>query len=173
MTETAVLDRGDAAPPSDRFRSGPGIRILRITAETAHFLAEFDRILRVAVADFVRRAQDPDTTEPAVWTALQQAPFIPWQGCWLVVTDTYRLLGFGLVALGREVWGPPSAVVAGLYLYPRRTPRSACPLLLDAMAAWARAQGATCLVGGTHRTRWRAWRRLGITPAGMVIRKEL
>jgi len=154
---------------SDRFRILPsGIRIARLGSGDQGWLIEFRQILAIAAADFLRRAHQAGTPEGLI-EDLSRALESPHRAVWVIVDPAFRLRGFALAEiLGGEFGLPPRAFVSAAYLYPRRTPRSVFPALVEAIRAWAATHGATTLGFQTRRSVARAWRRVGAFPTATV-----
>jgi hypothetical protein len=152
----------------DRFQILPsGVRIARLAEGDDAWIVEYEKILKIAAQDFLRRAHQTGTVE-GVLEDLSRALAQAHQAVWFVLRQDYRLLGFALAELVREFGAPPRAYVQAAYLYPRLTPRSVLPALTRAIIAWAAAQGATTLGFQTRRQADRAWQRVGATRAATV-----
>jgi hypothetical protein len=79
-----------------------GVRLVRLGPGDGAWLIEYEKILRVAAQDFLRRARLPGVPEgvlDGLWTALDD----PQQAVWLVLDPAYRLLGFAWVKVTTPV----------------------------------------------------------------------
>jgi GNAT superfamily N-acetyltransferase len=120
-----------------------GVRLVRLEHGPAGlgWLREYRPILRAAAADFLKRGKlegDRDVVVDELAEILSVGGSV-----WLVVDAEYRLLGFGAMRLRRAAWARHLvADVPCLYLYPKRTPRCVFRVLIAAMIAWARTEGA-------------------------------
>jgi len=172
MTTTAELTTQPGCSPT--LRTIPSGRIIQVTVGTAPvLLAEYARILPLAVTDFVRRCGEPNLTPETVLEVLTSAPHDPDMALWLVTTETYRLVGFTLARAEGDVWGRSHVYIVASYFYPRHARRAMGPQMVEAVAAWARAQGCPRLLMTTARPRPRAWQRLGFEPCGTVYQREV
>jgi hypothetical protein len=145
-----------------------GVRIVRLGAPHGGWLREYDKVLRVAAADFLRRGHVPGTAEGVV-QELAAALASPRQAVFLVLRHDFALLGFALAELSSIFGGPRTAVAVATYLRPGKTPRAVFRALIDAMIAWAAQQGAT--IGYFHTRRLadaRAWTRIGARPIATI-----
>jgi hypothetical protein len=164
MTSTLEL----IAEAADRFRIlESGVRIARLGTGDGGWLVEYDKILRIAAQDFLRRAHQPGTVD-GVLDELARALAEPHKAVWFILQRDYRLLGFALAEIAQDFGSTPRAFVQAAYLYPRTTPRSVLPALTQAIRAWAATQGATTLGFQTRRPADRAWQRVGATRAATV-----
>jgi hypothetical protein len=145
-----------------------GVRIVRLGAEQAGWLREYDKVLRVAAADFLRRGHVPGTPEGVV-QELTAALASPQQAVFLVLRHDFVLLGFALVECSTIFGGPVTGVAVATYLRPGKTPRPVFRALIDAMRAWVAQQGGTLGYFHTRRTaEARAWTRIGARPIATI-----
>lgn len=144
-----------------------GVRLVELGPLERGWLVEFDQILRLAAADFLKRAHQAGTPD-GVLDDLAAALTQPHRAVWLVLSAEYRFLGFALVELVQEFGAPPKVFVQAAYLWPRRPSRAVLPALTAAIQAWGVARGATALVFQTRRETARAWRRVGAQPVAAL-----
>jgi hypothetical protein len=144
------------------------VRIVRLDVAHGGWLLEYEKVLRVAAADFLRRGHVPGTAEGVV-QELAAALASPHQAVFLVLRHDFALLGFALAELSSIFGGPLTGVAVATYLRPGKTPRAVFRALIDAMQAWAAQQGAT--MGYFHTRRLaeaRAWTRIGARPIATI-----
>jgi hypothetical protein len=145
-----------------------GVRIIRLGATHGGWLREYDKVLRVAAADFLRRGHVPGTAEGVV-QELAAALAVPQQAVFFVLRQDFAFLGFALAELSSIFGGPLTAVAVATYLRPGKTPRPVFRALIAAMQAWAAQHGAT--IGYFHTRRLaeaRAWTRIGARPIATI-----
>lgn len=151
-----------------RFRILPcGVRVVRLGPADGGWLVEYQKILRIACQDFLKRGHIPGTPE-GVLADLASALAEPARAVWLALRPDYSFLGFALAEVSASFGGPPSVVAVATYLYPRRTPRAVFPALVEAMLAWGASQGASVGYFHTRRTESRAWARIQAQPVATV-----
>jgi hypothetical protein len=164
----------ETAAPRSGLVIGPTYRILRVA--TPGMLAPYAREFTAAVRDFHARSgawpSSGSTTPGEIEAALRAVPGSDTAALWLGLTPSYRLLGWLVATVGRDLWGPVTGFVLGAYLWPKRPNLACLPALVAAAESWARQQGATAMAFATVRDRPRAWARLGYRPAQRVYAKE-
>jgi GNAT superfamily N-acetyltransferase len=137
-----------------------GARLIRLTAaDGLGWLREYQRILRVASTEFLKRSGLPG--EPG--RVMDELADLLTQGgaVWLVVDADYRLLGFSAARLRPAAW--TAALIAEIpccYLYPKKTPRGVFRALVRAMIEWAKEQRAESILFTTRRIEDAAWQRI-------------
>jgi len=167
MAAPDLLEESPPAPAG--LIRGPSYRILRVT--TPEMLTVYDREWRSAIRDFHTRTQlthlpGPPVTIQEVSDGILSAIGHPEVALWIGLTAHYRLLGFLLASVGRNVWGPPIAVIHAAYLWPRRRSPDLMPALVAAATAWARSRGAPVIGFQSRRARPRAFARVGFHATG-------
>jgi GNAT superfamily N-acetyltransferase len=156
---TATLDVQPDVPT--RFRVLPsGVRFVRLGPGDDGWLVEYQKILRIAAADFLKRGKIAGTADGVVQN-LSESLAVPTRGVWLVLTPQYQLLGFALTELASLFGGPVRAIVLAMYLYPRRTPRGVFADLRQTIIDWARDVGATEVGWLTRRRTPHVWQTIG------------
>ena len=163
------------------FVLGETYRILRILHPT--MLTVYDRELPAAIRDFYRRSGPrvdgrrtpiPGTSAEAIEQAIRAVPLSDHAALWLGLTASYRLLGFLVAEVGRDLWGPMTVFVLGAYLWPKRPNRALFPAFAETASAWGRSRGATVLASASWRGTPAFWRRrLGYTAGARIYVKEI
>ena len=145
-----------------------GVRFIRLEPGDEGWLVEYERILRLAAEDFLRRAHVPGTVD-GVLQELAASLEHPARAVWLVLWPDYRCLGFACAEVAAQFGGPRTVTAIATYLHPtKRTPRAVFPALVAAMLAWGASLGATMGQFWTRRTEARAWARVGAHPVATI-----
>jgi GNAT superfamily N-acetyltransferase len=161
------MTTGVMASPSRVHMLDSGVRVVRLGARDHGWLQEYRPILLRSAEDFLRRSQLAGTPE-GVLLELHAALEVPWRAVWFVLRPDYRLIGFALAEVRASFGEAPEVFAVGMYLYPRRVPREVFPALVQAMLGWGRSHGATRGTFATHRTKARAWMRIGARPVATL-----